>query len=117
MDIERIRSQFPALSFGAAHFDGPGGTQTPTPVSRAMFDLLEGPVANRGTVTLAEQRAEETVTGARSAMADLLGASAPNTVMHLMADSRPFEGVGQSDLVRGACWFGPLGTIAAARPA
>lgn len=74
MDIERIRSQFPSLAFGAAHFDGPGGTQTPTPVSRAMFDLLEGPVANRGTVTLAEQRAEEAVTGARSAIADLLGA-------------------------------------------
>jgi cysteine desulfurase family protein (TIGR01976 family) len=74
LDVERIRSCFPALNHGAAHFDGPGGTQTPTSVSRAMCDLLEGPVANRGTVTLAEQRAEATVTGARVAMADLLGA-------------------------------------------
>ena len=74
MDVERIRSNFPSLAHGAAHFDGPGGTQTPTSVSRAMFDLLEGPVANRGTVTLAEQRAEAAVTGARLAMADLLGA-------------------------------------------
>lgn len=73
-DVERIRSHFPSLQFGAAHFDGPGGTQTPTDVSRAMSELLDGPVANRGVVTLAEQRAEETVQGARAAMADLLNA-------------------------------------------
>ena len=28
-DVERIRSHFPALREGAAHFDGPGGSQTP----------------------------------------------------------------------------------------
>jgi anti-anti-sigma factor len=42
---------------------------------------------------------------------DLLGASSPNAVLHLMADSRPFEGVGETDLARGACWTGPLPTI------
>jgi hypothetical protein len=25
-----------------------------------------------------------------------------------MADTRPFEGVGETDLVRGACWMGAL---------
>ena len=35
-------------------------------------------------------------------------ASTPNAVLHLMADTRPFEGVGETDLVRGACWMGPL---------
>jgi hypothetical protein len=29
-------------------------------------------------------------------------------VMHLLADEREFEGVGQTDLMRGACWLGPL---------
>ena len=28
--------------------------------------------------------------------------------MHLLADEREFEGVGQTDLMRGACWVGPL---------
>jgi hypothetical protein len=28
--------------------------------------------------------------------------------MHLMADERRFEGVGETDLMRGACWVGPL---------
>jgi anti-anti-sigma factor len=43
---------------------------------------------------------------------DLLTASSPNAVLHLMADSRPFEGVGETDLARGACWMSPLQTIA-----
>ena len=49
-NVDRIREQFPSLAFGAAHFDGPGGTQTPKSVYQAIFDLLEGPVANQGTV-------------------------------------------------------------------
>jgi anti-anti-sigma factor len=46
-------------------------------------------------------------------VADLLNASSPNAVLHLMADTRPFEGVGETDLARGACWIGPvsLGTL------
>ena len=41
----------------------------------------------------------------------LLAASPPSTVMHLMADTRPFEGVGETDLVRGACWLGAVQDI------
>ncbi len=42
---------------------------------------------------------------------DLLASSTPSAVLHLMADTRPFEGVGETDLARGACWTGPLKTI------
>ena len=45
-------------------------------------------------------------------VAEVLAASTPNAVLHLMADTRPFEGVGETDLVRGACWVGPLQAIA-----
>jgi hypothetical protein len=41
-------------------------------------------------------------------IADLLAASTPGAVLHLMSDSRPFEGVGETELVRGACWMGAL---------
>jgi anti-anti-sigma factor len=34
--------------------------------------------------------------------------AAAQTVLHLVADERPFEGVGQTDLMRGACWAGPI---------
>src|SRR5262245_24390781 len=41
-------------------------------------------------------------------IASLLGSESAQTVMHLLADDREFEGVGQTELVRGACWVGPL---------
>jgi anti-anti-sigma factor len=44
-------------------------------------------------------------------VADILAVSTPNAIVHLMADTRPFEGVGETDLTRGACWMGPLKTI------
>ncbi len=44
-------------------------------------------------------------------VAEIFTHSTPSTVLHLMADTRPFEGVGESDLLRGACWMGPLRAI------
>jgi cysteine desulfurase family protein (TIGR01976 family) len=73
-DVSSVRARFPALAAGAAHFDAPGGSQTPDVVARAVSDTLTAPIANRGTVTAAEQNAEHVVQAARAAMADLLGA-------------------------------------------
>jgi cysteine desulfurase family protein (TIGR01976 family) len=73
-DVAAVRAEFPALTAGAAHFDGPGGSQTPRAVARAISDALLSPLANRGTVTRAERNAEAVVREARAAMADLLGA-------------------------------------------
>lgn len=73
-DVERIRSIVPAAQTGVAYFDGPGGTQTPEPVARAIADSLLNPLSNRGAVTLAESNADRIVHGAREAVADLLGA-------------------------------------------
>jgi cysteine desulfurase family protein (TIGR01976 family) len=73
-DVTDIRAQFPALAAGAAHFDGPGGSQTPLCVAKAVHDTLVSPMANRGSVTAAERNAEQVVGEARAAMANLLGA-------------------------------------------
>jgi cysteine desulfurase family protein (TIGR01976 family) len=73
-DVAAAREHFPALRNGAAHFDGPGGSQTPDVVAQAVYDTLTSPLANRGSVTLAERNAEEAVQRGRSALADLLGA-------------------------------------------
>jgi cysteine desulfurase family protein (TIGR01976 family) len=70
--IAEVRSHFPALEEGAAHFDGPGGSQTPDVVADAVAGTLRAAVANRGVVTTAELRATGIVTEARQAMADLL---------------------------------------------
>jgi cysteine desulfurase family protein (TIGR01976 family) len=77
-DVARVRSFFPQLregdGLGAAHFDGPGGSQTPEPVARAVYDTLVNPLANEGDVTEAERNASWAVTGGRAAMGDLLAA-------------------------------------------
>jgi cysteine desulfurase family protein (TIGR01976 family) len=72
-DVARVRSHFPALREGAAHFDGPGGSQVPDVVARAVADTMTSAVSNRGTVTPAERRADAIVVAARAAMGDLLG--------------------------------------------
>ena len=73
-DVAAIRAHFPALAEGAAHFDGPGGTQVPDVVADAVASTLRSAVANRGRTTVAERRADDIVLAARAAMADLLNA-------------------------------------------
>ena len=73
-DVSALRAQFPSLSSGTAHFDGPGGTQTPQPVADAMSAALTSSIANRGSVTAAERAADAVVLGARAAIGDLVGA-------------------------------------------
>ncbi|HEY4421450.1 MAG TPA: cysteine desulfurase-like protein [Pseudonocardia sp.] len=73
-DVRAVRDHFPALKAGYAHFDGPGGSQVPDVVADAVTRTLVSPLANRGRVTAAERTADDIVTGARQAMADLLGA-------------------------------------------
>ncbi|GAA3590660.1 cysteine desulfurase-like protein [Kineosporia mesophila] len=74
LDVDVLRSHFPALAEGAAHFDGAGGTQTADVVGDAIRVTLLSDISNRNTVTAAERRAEEVVTRARGALADLLEA-------------------------------------------
>lgn len=39
----------------------------------------------------------------------LFDADTPKTVLHLLSDDRPIEGIGETEILRGACWFGPAG--------
>jgi cysteine desulfurase family protein (TIGR01976 family) len=83
-DVARVRAHFPQLAegegLGAAHFDGPGGSQTPTVVARAVYDTLTAPLANDDDVTPAERNAARAVAAGRAAMADLLNADARGVV-------------------------------------
>lgn len=73
-DVAAFRDEFPSLASGIAHFDGPGGTQTPRVVGEAIARTLTGPLSNRGTVGRSEAIADDVVAAFRSAYADLLGA-------------------------------------------
>lgn len=80
-DVAAFRRAFPSLASGIAHFDGPGGTQTPHVVGEAIAAAMTAPTSIRGTSTLSERNAEATVQAFRSAYADLLGVD-PRGVVH-----------------------------------
>jgi cysteine desulfurase family protein (TIGR01976 family) len=79
-DVVALRAHFPSLQSGIAHFDGPGGTQTPRGVGEAVAATLTGPLSNRGRRTVPERNADDAVTAFRSAYADLLGVPATGIV-------------------------------------
>lgn len=91
LDIGAIRDQFPALLEGMAHFDGPGGSQTPSVVAEAVATTLRSAVANRGTGNPAERRAEAIVGEARAAMADLLRADPDGIVFGRSMTANTFD--------------------------
>lgn len=80
-DVTLVRAGFPSLESGWAHFDGPGGTQTPRTVGDAIARTLTAPLSNRGTVAVSERNADAAVLEFRAAMADLLGAD-PRGIVH-----------------------------------
>ena len=80
LDVAALRAQFPSLASGIAHFDGPGGTQTPAVVGDAIARTLTAPLSNRGRVMESERNADAVVLGFRAAIADLLGGSAEGVV-------------------------------------
>jgi cysteine desulfurase family protein (TIGR01976 family) len=90
-DVERVRRAFPALEEGAAHFDGPGGSQTAAPVADVVAATLRAAVSNRGSVTAAERRADGIVVEARRAVADLLGCAVDGVVFGRSMTALTFE--------------------------
>ncbi len=91
LDVDRVRSHFPSLRSGAAHFDGPGGSQTPDVVARAVADTLTSSISNRGSVTPSERRADAIVLDARAAIGDLLGADPRGVVFGRSATELTFH--------------------------
>jgi cysteine desulfurase family protein (TIGR01976 family) len=91
LDVARVRSLFPSLSEGTARFDGPGGSQVPAAVADAVAGALRTGLANRGTVTTGERRADAIVVGARQAVADLVGGDPRGVVFGRSMTSLTFD--------------------------
>jgi cysteine desulfurase family protein (TIGR01976 family) len=90
-DVARLRAHFPGLVDGAAHFDGPGGSQTPDVVAEAISRLLTGPLSNRGRLTVAERNADRAVTEGRAAVADFLNADPQGVIFGRSMTALTFE--------------------------
>ncbi|GAB7064880.1 cysteine desulfurase-like protein [Streptomyces mexicanus] len=91
LDVDAIRARIPALKSGSARFDAPGGTQTPQPVIDAIAEALTRPLANRGRTTEGERNADDIVTQARAALADLLGADPRGVVFGRSATQLAYD--------------------------
>lgn len=81
IQIETVRSQFPALASGAAFFDGPGGTQVSHQVLDRMQEYLVETNANHGGAYPTSRASDATVDAARRAMADFYNASRPEEIV------------------------------------
>ena len=90
-DVASVRAHFPSLAEGAAHFDGPGGSQVPDVVGRAVADTLTSAISNRGTVTPSERRADAVVAACRAALGDLLGADPRGIVFGRSATALTYD--------------------------
>ncbi|MCM2410780.1 cysteine desulfurase-like protein [Streptomyces sp. RKAG290] len=90
-DVSALRARFPALGSGIAHFDGPGGTQTPAPVIEAIAGALAAPLSIRGAVAPGEINAERIVGDFRCAMADLMGADPDGVVFGRSATQLTYD--------------------------
>jgi cysteine desulfurase family protein (TIGR01976 family) len=91
LDVDRVRADFPALSGGAAHFDSPGGTQTPRAVIEAIGAAMQQPLSNRGRQTAAQRNADDIVLGARTAIGDLLHTDPAGVIFGRSATALTFE--------------------------
>jgi cysteine desulfurase family protein (TIGR01976 family) len=80
LDLTALRAHFPSLATGLAFFDGPAGTQTPTPVADAIATTLTQPLSNRGTSGDPGLNSESAVRDFRAAYADLLNMPAGSIV-------------------------------------
>ncbi|MGW1068881.1 cysteine desulfurase-like protein [Streptomyces aureus] len=90
-DVGALRAEIPALQSGVAHFDGPGGTQTPARVAAAIADALTGPLSIRGRLTPGEVNAENLVQGFRRAVADLVGGDPSGVVFGRSATQLTYD--------------------------
>lgn len=81
VDVPAVRDQFPALrrvvgGRTVAYLDGPGGTQAPESVIEAMAGFMRAGGSNHGGPFASSRESDAVTESARSAIADLFGASA-----------------------------------------
>ena len=74
LDLEAIRSRFPALAGEAAYFDGPGGSQVPGSVIDAMTAYLRDSNSNLGGAFRTSRESDEVMERGRAAAAEFTGA-------------------------------------------
>ena len=78
LDLQLVRSQFPALSSGAIFLDNPGGTQVAQQTLNRMTHYLVRTNANHEGAFKTSRESDAIVDASRAAVADFLGAARPD---------------------------------------
>lgn len=73
LDVEALRSEFPALTAAQVFLDGPAGTQVPSRVISAVSEALMRSMSNVGGDFASSRRSDTTVSAARTAASDFVG--------------------------------------------
>ncbi len=86
LDLSPLRAHFPSLQLEVADqpavfLDNPAGTQVPQQVIDAISNYYLHANANVGGGFLTSKRTDDTIRGAREAMADMLGAASPDEIV------------------------------------
>jgi cysteine desulfurase family protein (TIGR01976 family) len=81
LDLNLVRSQFPALSSGAIYLDNPGGTQVAQQTLKRMTDYLLHTNANHEGAFKTSRESDAIVDASRAAVADFLGAAQPEEII------------------------------------
>src|SRR5512147_2164610 len=81
LDLNLIRSQFPALSSGAIFLDNPGGTQVAQQTLKRMTDYLVHTNANHEGAFKTSRESDAAVDASRAAVADFLNARRPEEIV------------------------------------
>ena len=81
LDLNLIRSQFPALSSGAVYLDNPGGTQIAQQSLKRMTDYLTRTNANHEGAFKTSRESDAIVDASRAAVADFLNARRPEEIV------------------------------------
>lgn len=85
-DVNTVRHKFPALDQAVngtrpVYLDNPGGTQVPEGVIEAMKDYLVTANSNHMGAFHTSRLTDQTIHDARVAMADMLNAPGPQTIV------------------------------------
>jgi cysteine desulfurase family protein (TIGR01976 family) len=81
LDVAAIRTHFPALASDTVYLDNPGGTQIAREALARLTDHAVRANANSGGAFATSQAADAIVVQARRALADFLGAAAPEEIV------------------------------------
>ena len=81
IDVDLVRTRFPALATGTVFLDNPGGTQIARGALWRMERYLKSTNANHGGAFKASRESDATVAEGRAAAADFLNAPRPEEIV------------------------------------